>query len=314
MPAALHNAFISALSYASAVYGIIADGITRVKREMAKSYSGGAHIQEALPVKPSKGLFPIEESHLRALHGFAASNPIYHNSFRQDMAGAECIVYEGDINEYWLGSIKHGTSCQPFYPTWLASAYVLAAAALGFGCTGLVDIGSGDGRIAFCAALLGMRAHSIEIDDSLVGLQKEMVASTGTDFGPVCMDALTADYNGMEISRPAFAVGGLPQMGGEMLAEGLLEKIKNGEGSVMSEAVVILAGEGDSSGPAARKRREGAGGLGGWEPIMAKYGLSARRVISLPTVWTFDQDKETPYIFAGPAGSSGTSGVETSNT
>lgn len=298
------------------MYGIIADGITRVKREMSKSYSGGAHVQEALPVRPSKETFPIEELHLRALHGFAASNPIYHGSFRQDIAGAECIIYEGDINEYWLGSIKHGTSCQPFYPTWLASAYVLAAAARGFGCTELVDIGSGDGRIAFCAALLGMRAHSIEIDDSLVGLQKEVETSTGTNFGPVCMDALAADYGGMDISRPAFAVGGLPQMGGEMLAEGLLEKIKNCGGSVMSEAVVILAGEGDSSGPAARRGRgrEGAGGLGGWEPVMAKYGLSTRRVISLPTVWTFDQDKETPYIFAGFAEPSEASGVETSNT
>lgn len=297
------------------MYDIIADGITRVKREMSKGYSGGAHVQEALPVRPSKETFPIEESHLRALHGFAVSNPIYHGSFRQDMAGTECAIYEGDINEYWLGSIKHGTSCQPFYPTWLASAYVLAAAAQGFGCTELVDIGSGDGRIAFCAALLGMRAHSIEIDDSLVRLQKGMEASTGTNFGPVCMDALAADYGGMDIPRPAFAVGGLPQMGGEMLAEGLLEKIKSCGGSVMSEAVVILAGEGDSSGPAARRgRRGGAGGLGGWEPVMAKYGLSARRVISLPTVWTFDQDKETPYIFAGFAGSSGASGGETSNT
>ncbi|MCE2498532.1 MAG: hypothetical protein J4F28_06025 [Nitrosopumilaceae archaeon] len=281
---------------------------------MSKSYSGGAHIQEALPVRPSKETFPIEESHLGALHGFASSNPIYHGSFRQDLAGTECAIYEGDINEYWLGSIKHGTSCQPFYPTWLASAYVLAAAARGFGCTEFVDIGSGDGRIAFCAALLGMRTHSIEIDDSLVRLQKEVAASTGTDFGPVCMDALEADYGGMDISRPAFAVGGLPQMGGEMLAEGLLKKIKNCGGSVMSEAVVILAGEGDSSGPATRRsRRRGAGGLGGWGPVIAKYGLSARCVISLPTVWTFDQDKETPYIFVGLAGSSGASGVETSN-
>ena len=296
------------------MYGIIADGITRVKREMSKSYSGGAHVQEALPVRPSKETFPIEESHLRALHGFAASNPIYHGSFRQDIAGAECTIYEGDINEYWLGSIKHGTSCQPFYPTWLASAYVLAAAAKGFGCTELVDIGSGDGRIAFCAALLGMKAYSIEIDDSLVKLQEEVAASTGTDFGPVCMDALAADYGGMDISRPAFAVGGLPQMGGEMLVEGLLEKIEDCGDSVMSEAVVILAGEGDSSGPAARRRREGTGGLGGWESTIAKYGLSARRVINLPTVWTFDQDKETPYIFAGLAGSSETPGVETSNT
>ena len=48
------------------------------------------------------------------------------NSFEEIISGVSCIVYEGDINDYWLNSIKHGSSCQPFYPTWIMSAYVMA--------------------------------------------------------------------------------------------------------------------------------------------------------------------------------------------
>ena len=83
-----------------------------------------------------------------------------------------CTVYEGDINEYWLNSIKHGSSCQPFYPTWIMSAYVMTLIAKKLGYAELVDIGSGDGRIAFCGKILGLVSHSIEIDDVLIELQK----------------------------------------------------------------------------------------------------------------------------------------------
>ena len=37
----------------------------------------------------------------------------------------------------------------------------------------VIDIGSGDGRIAYCAKILALIAYSIEIDDMLVDLQKQ---------------------------------------------------------------------------------------------------------------------------------------------
>jgi hypothetical protein len=124
-----------------------------VKQDFAKNYAGSAHIQEVIPVSVSKQ-FPIDTHHLEMLHDFAQKNPIYFNSFEQEIAGILCTVYEGDINQYWLNSIKHGSSCQPFYPTWIMSAYVMASIAKKLGYKELVDIGSGDGRIAFCGKFL----------------------------------------------------------------------------------------------------------------------------------------------------------------
>ena len=68
------------------------------------------------------------------------------------------------FNDYWLNSIKHGSSCQPFYPTWITSAYMMALIASKYGYKELVDIGSGDGRIAYCSQILEITPHSIEID------------------------------------------------------------------------------------------------------------------------------------------------------
>jgi len=36
---------------------------------------------------------------------------------------------------------------------------------------------------------------------------------------------------------------------------------------------------------------------GGWNSIIEKYNLNIVDTVSLPTVWTFDQIIETPYIY-----------------
>ena len=94
--------------------------LIKIKQNFAKNYSGSAHIQEVIPSQVSNE-FPMDASHLKQLHEFAEKNPIYLNSFEQNILGIPCVVYEGDINDYWLNSIKHGSSCQPFYPTWIMS-------------------------------------------------------------------------------------------------------------------------------------------------------------------------------------------------
>ena len=101
----------------------LVENLVLVKQNFAENYSGNAHIQEVIPVSTSLQ-FQMDSNHLELLHEFAKKNPIYFNHFEQDFAGVSCVAYEGDINEYWLSSIKHGSSCQPFYPTWIMSAYV----------------------------------------------------------------------------------------------------------------------------------------------------------------------------------------------
>ena len=224
------------------------------------------------------------------LHDFAQKNPIYFNSFEQKIAGIPCIVYEGDINEYWLNSIKHGSSCQPFYPTWIMSAYVMASIAKKLGYDELVDIGSGDGRIAFCGNFLRLISHSIEIDEVLVKLQDTIGKDTNQNFNPKCGDALEFDYSQLELKHPVFFIGGLPQMGGDVLATNIIDKITS-ISNLKNNTGLVFAGT--------HSKRELSGNLpsGGWSTLIEKYNLKVIDTVSLPTVWTFDQTTDTPYIY-----------------
>ena len=260
-----------------------------VKQDFAKNYMGNAHIQEVIPSLVSEQ-FPLNVKHLQLLHDFAQKNPIYFNSYEEKFAGTLCIVYEGDINEYWLNSIKHGSSCQPFYPTWIMSAYVLASIAKQFGYLELVDIGSGDGRIAFCGKLLELISHSIEIDDVLVELQKTITSDTNQNFNPTCGDALEFDYSALSLKQPIFFIGGLAQMGGDVLATGIIDKI-NSISNIKKNTGIVFAGT--------HTKRQLSGNLenGGWSSLIEKHGLNVIDTVSLPTIWTFDQKTETPYIY-----------------
>ena len=199
----------------------LAKNLVHLKKEFAKSYDGKSQIQEVIPISKSD-LFPIPQQDLELLHQFATKNPIYYNSYEKTVGKIPCIVYEGDINKYWLNSIQHSSSHAPFSPTWIMSAYVSVLFAKELGYREVIDIGSGDGRIAFCAKVLDLESYSIEIDDMLVDLQKLL---TIRDFHPYCSDAITFDYSSLNLTKPIFFIGGLAQMGGTALASGVLEKI-----------------------------------------------------------------------------------------
>jgi hypothetical protein len=263
--------------------------LIKIKQDFAKNYSGSAHIQEVIPSQVSKE-FSMDENHLKQLHEFAEKNPIYLNSFEQNILGIPCIVYEGDINDYWLNSIKHGSSCQPFYPTWIMSAYVMTSIAKKLGFLELVDIGSGDGRIAFCGKILEFTSYSIEIDDVLVELQNTIGNKTNQNFNPKCEDALEFDYSKLNLQRPVFFIGGLPQMGGDILATSIIQKI-NSIVNLKTNTGLVFAGT--------NTKRQLSGNLsdGGWSALIEEHRLDVIDTVSLPTVWTFDQLVETPYIF-----------------
>jgi len=267
----------------------IISNLIKIKQEFAKNYAGSAHIQELIPSLPSNE-FPLDENNLKSLHDFADKNPIYFNSFEQEISGVQCTIYEGDINEYWLNSIKHGTSCQPFYPTWIMSAYIMASFAKHLGYAELVDIGSGDGRIAFCGTLLGLVSHSIEIDDVLVELQGKICKLTNQNFNPKCTDALEFDYSQIKLTHPIFFIGGLPQMGGDVLATNIIDRI-NSISDLKHNTGLVFAGT--------HSKRQLSGNLanGGWSTLIEKHHLDVTNTVSLPTVWTFDQKIETPYIY-----------------
>ncbi len=264
----------------------LAKNLVNLKKEFTKVYDGKSHIQEVIPVSKSD-IFSIKQEDLELLHQFASKNPIYYNSYEKTVGNTSCIVYEGDINKYWLNSIQHDSSFQPFYPTWIMSAYVMALIAKKLGYKELVDIGSGDGRIAFCGKILGLVSHSIEIDHMLVNLQKLL---TILEFHPYCSDAATFDYSSLNLIRPIFFIGGIAQMGGTKLASGVLEKIDSIT-NLKKNAGWVFAGT------TSKKYLPDPKNMAGWGTLIEKNHLIFIQTISLPTIWTFHESEETPYIF-----------------
>ena len=266
----------------------ISENLVKLKQEFRRTYSGTSHIQEIIPLSKSDD-FPIGQSELDALHLFVRNNPIYYNSYEEKINQTECMVYEGDINKFWLNSISHGSSYQPFSPTWMLTAYIITRIAKTLNYKEVLDIGSGDGRIAYCAKILGLDAHAIEIDDMLVELQESICKTTKINFNPVGADAVKFDYLSLNLEKPAFFIGGLAQMGGEMLATSILTNL---DSELKQKTCMVLTGS-YSEKYSLNDRKDG-----GWSSLIEKNNLKVIQSEVLPTVWSFNETIDTPYTFA----------------
>jgi len=155
----------------------------------------------------------------------------------------------------------------------------------------VIDVGSGDGRIAYCSKFLGLSSFSFEIDPLLVDLQNKISKSTDVSFHPSCVDATSLDYSSLKLTRPVFFIGGLAQMGGAVLSTALLENIQS-DSVLMKNAGMIFVGT------TSQKYASDPLSEYGWGTLIHKYGLKVMDVVILPTVWTFKEHDDTPYIFA----------------
>lgn len=264
---------------------------------MPSGRPAGGRLVEAVPLGGPGGEGgggSIDDRH-RLLCAFAAANPIYGNAGRTaDVGGVRCTVLEGSVDRLWLGSVRNARSRAPFSPTWLASAHALASAARDAGCTEAVDIGSGDGRIAHCAALLGLRSYSIELDASLSALQRDVAERTGSVVDVRQSDAASIDYAVLGLSRPAFFVGGLAQMGGDALAE---PAVSYAAGALPAGAALFVL-----PGTLSPKYAPDPHSMGGWGRTVAGAGLVVERTMRLPAAWTMGEPDAVPYMLARTGG------------
>ncbi|HJM79734.1 MAG TPA: hypothetical protein QF656_04290 [Nitrosopumilus sp.] len=265
----------------------LAENLTNLKKEFASEYDGSSQIHEFLPLSNSD-LFPIDNGELKLLHDFVEKNPIYYNSFEKILGGIPCIVYEGDINKYWLNSIQHASSNAPFSPTWMMSGYILSLLAKENGYSQIIDIGSGDGRIAYCGKILGMESYSIELDDLLVELQQSL--SRNVNFNPHCFNAIKFDYSSLNLKNPLFFIGGLAQMGGIELASGVLKKFESD--TMLNHSGWVFAGT------LSKKYSMDPKNMAGWGSFIENNNLRFVQNISLPTAWSFKELEETQYVFS----------------
>ena len=267
---------------------IIPKNICALKKDFAKLYKGHKHTQELLPTTKTDFL-PINNDHLASLSKFIQNNPIYDNAFEMELCGIKCNIHEGDLNQYWIDSIKHDTSYAPFYPTWLLSAYTLALMAKQLGFTNLIDIGSGDGRIAFCGEIVGIESLSIEIDEQLINLQKNIIQKTNLHFKTINTDATQTKFTDMKLKRPIFFIGGVPQIG-EILAESVIKSIL---AIPELEKISCFVLTGTLTEEKFLKNKLNFG----WEKTLKKFHLTETQTMILPTYWTMEQTFETPYLF-----------------
>ena len=267
----------------------LAQNLESMKKEFFDLYDGNSNIQEIIPVSESNK-FPIDKKFLKLLHLFAIKNPIYYNSYNQNVSNLNNTVYEGDINQYWLNSITHTSSHAPFLPTWIFSACIMALQAKELGFSEIVDVGSGDGRIAYCAKILGLTPHSIEIDEKLVDLQKSIIQETGINFNPHCANVTEFDFNSLKLEKPIFFIGGLAQMGGITLASSIIENITDLKSKNKN---IGFAFAGTNSKKYANSEHEA-----GWGELIEKNNIKIIKTLYLPTVWTWKETENTPYIFA----------------
>jgi hypothetical protein len=267
----------------------ICSSITGLKNKYMTDFFPTGYVTEIVPCQYSANL-DIEQSILDKLNLFAQNNPIYLKQTEIIVDGILCKSYEGDINNYWLSSKKHDTCYQPFYPTWILSAYALAILSKKLGFTELVDIGSGDGRIAYCSTLVGLKSFSIEIDADLSILQHNVVSSTGVGFEILNLDATSFDYSSLDLSHPIFFISGLPELG-DILARDVITKTRN-----LSAAKGTIGF--NFMGTHVMREYTADKTLWGWGNIIEDFELNIVGCVTLPTLWTNDQDLDTAYVFA----------------
>lgn len=266
----------------------ITHGIVKLKVGFVKHHTTRSFVREVIPLSYSK-LIPIAEQTLLCINDFMTCNRIYVESSDLSLFDIPCRAYLGDINDYLLSTKKYDANYQPFYPTWMLSAYALALTAKLLGFEDIVDIGSGDGRIAYCGKLLGLRSMGIEIDSTLTNLQQEISGLTDVKYEIINDDATNFAYDSLDLSRPMFFISGLPQWG-DMLATSVIprimeiSKIRERSGFNFMGSHTIQKYSKDRTG-------------WGWGKIIESYDLKIKKCISLPTCWTTDQKLDTAYVF-----------------
>jgi len=266
----------------------ISESITKLKNDCVRQNLLKAYLCEMVP-RSSSATLEIADGMLGKLNLFAQTNPIYSKELDLVLDGVPYKCYQGDINDYWLGSKKYDTCYQPFYPTWILSAWALALESKRLGFTELIDVGSGDGRIAYCASALGLNAFSIEINSELALLQKKISKSTNINYEILNVDATTFNYKSLSLSNPIFFISALPEVG-DIMAKSVLTSVTQ---QLKLRNWIGFNFMGSHKMNTYTKDRT----KWGWGDVIKSFKLQLVNCITLPTLWTNDQDTGTPYIY-----------------
>jgi hypothetical protein len=230
------------------------------------------------------------ETPISKLIEFTCHNPIFNGQKEVNIQNCRCKVFSCEVIEYWLSSKKYDACYQPFYPTWLISSLIICLEAKLLGFSEIVDIGSGDARIPYTGAIVGLRGISVELDSSLVDLQRQIIKSTGVEFEILNADGCKTNFEKMNLSRPMFLISGLPEHG-EVLAEGVVSNLTQYEFSSCNLGFALM-------GSHTMKQYSRDRTLYGWGQFIAEHNLRILDCLTLPTMWTNEQSIDTPFVLS----------------
>jgi hypothetical protein len=121
-------------------------------------------------------------------------------------------------------------------------------------------------------------------------LQRKIASSTGIDFEILNVDAMGFEYKSLALSRPVFFISGLPQSG-DMLAIDVLKGARN-----LSDTCGTIGF--NFMGSHVMREYTADKTQWGWGNVIEEFGLKVIGCVTLPTLWTNDQDIDTAYVFA----------------
>ena len=265
----------------------LAQYLVKLKNEYLDEFHSYNHIREFIPVANHQSLF--DKRILEKLHTFFNYNKIYYKQQGLTLSNIPCISYEGDVNQFWLSSKKYDTSYQPFLPTWGLSALVMILVAKDLGFENIIDIGSGDGRLIFCGSILGLYSIGVEIDKDLCDLQNKISLSSNVKYKVIYSDSNSIDYSQFKLENTIIFISALPDSG-EILSYSILNHLKKYKAKLHNVGITLM-------GSHTHRRYSRDKSMWGWGKFIDDSGLKIVKCISLPSSWTLDEKKETPYLF-----------------
>jgi hypothetical protein len=258
-----------------------------LKNEYLEKIHSYNHIREFLPEPRFQSL--IDKPDLEKLHTFFRLNKIYYKQESVALGNIPCVSYEGDVNQFWLSSKKYDTNYQPFLPTWGLSALIMVQVAKDLGFENIIDIGSGDGRLLFCGSVIGLNSVGVEIDKDLCDLQTMISNYSNVKFQVINGDSNSIDYSQFALDNTIIFVSALPESG-EMISYGIINQFKKYVEKLHNVGITLM-------GSHTYRKYSRDKSVWGWGKFIADNDLRLVECLSLPTSWTLDERKETPYLF-----------------
>lgn len=258
-----------------------------LKNEYLEKIHSYNHIREFLPEPRFQSL--IDKPDLEKLHTFFRLNKIYYKQESVALGNIPCVSYEGDVNQFWLSSKKYDTNYQPFLPTWGLSALIMVQVAKDLGFENIIDIGSGDGRLLFCGSVIGLNSVGVEIDKDLCDLQTMISNYSNVKFQVINGDSNSIDYSQFALDNTIIFVSALPESG-EMISYGIINQFKKYVENLHNVGITLM-------GSHTYRKYSRDKSMWGWGKFIADNDLRLVECLSLPTSWTLDERKETPYLF-----------------